>query len=42
MDKAALIQQVLSLTPEQIAALPPAEQGQIILLRQQLMTGGGF
>ncbi|KAI9767460.1 MAG: hypothetical protein M1840_005689 [Geoglossum simile] len=42
MDKAALIQQVLSLTPEQIAALPPAEQGQIILLRQQLMAGGGF
>ncbi|KAI9868607.1 MAG: hypothetical protein M1813_004457 [Trichoglossum hirsutum] len=42
MDKAALIQQVLSLTPEQIAALPPAEQGQILLLRQQLMAGGGF
>ncbi|KAI9781842.1 MAG: hypothetical protein M1839_005634 [Geoglossum umbratile] len=42
VDKAVLIQQVLSLTPEQIAALPPAEQGQILLLRQQLMAGGGF
>ena len=40
MDKAALIQQVMSLTAEQIAALPPAEQGQILLLRQQLASSG--
>ncbi|KAH0536474.1 hypothetical protein FGG08_006655 [Glutinoglossum americanum] len=42
MDKEALIQQVLRLTPEQIAALPPAEQGQVLLLQQQLLAGGRF
>jgi cleavage stimulation factor subunit 2 len=36
-DKAALVQQVLSMTQQQIDALPPMERGQIMALRAQLM-----
>ncbi|CUS07442.1 unnamed protein product [Tuber aestivum] len=41
-QRAALIQQVLSLTPEQIGALPADQQSQIMLLKHQLAAGGGF
>ncbi|RPB05180.1 hypothetical protein L873DRAFT_1663738 [Choiromyces venosus 120613-1] len=41
-QRAALIQQVLSLTPEQIGALPADQQSQIMLLKHQLVAGGGF
>lgn len=37
-----LLKQVLAMTPQQIDALPPAERGQIILLRQQLMSRAGY
>lgn len=40
--KAALIQQVLSLTPEQIGALPADQQSQIMMLKHQILAGGGF
>jgi cleavage stimulation factor subunit 2 len=39
-QKAALIQQVMSLTPEQIANLPPDQQQIILALRQKFMGGG--
>ncbi len=38
----ALLRQVLSLTQQQIDAMPPMERGQVILLRQQLMQQAGF
>jgi len=41
-QRAALIQQVLNLTPEQIGALPADQQSQIMLLKHQLAAGGGF
>lgn len=41
-QRAALIQQVLSLTPEQIGALPVDQQTQILMLKHQLLAGGGF
>lgn len=41
-QRAALIQQVLSLTPEQIGALPADQQTQIMMLKHQLMASGGF
>ncbi|KAK8227202.1 hypothetical protein IWZ00DRAFT_547022 [Phyllosticta capitalensis] len=37
-----LIQQVLSMTPQQIAALAPGDRMQIEALRQRLMSGQGF
>jgi cleavage stimulation factor subunit 2 len=36
----ALIQQVMSLTPQQIAQLPPDKQQSILALRQQIQGGG--
>ncbi|KZF24526.1 hypothetical protein L228DRAFT_281590 [Xylona heveae TC161] len=36
-EQKALIQQVLSMTPDQLQALPPLERAQIMQLRQQLM-----
>ncbi|RPA85136.1 hypothetical protein BJ508DRAFT_205428 [Ascobolus immersus RN42] len=39
-QKAALIQQVMSLTPEQIANLPQDQQQIILALRQKFMGGG--
>ncbi|KAF3093059.1 hypothetical protein TWF569_005898 [Orbilia oligospora] len=39
-NKAALVQQVMSLTPEQISMLPPEQQAAILQLRQQIMAGG--
>ncbi|KAL7272295.1 hypothetical protein RUND412_004899 [Rhizina undulata] len=41
-QRAALIQQVMSLTQEQIGALPVEQQQQILLLKHQFMAGGGF
>lgn len=41
-QRAALIQQVLSLTPEQIGALPADQQTQIMMLKHQLFASGGF
>lgn len=41
-QRAALIQQVLSLTPEQIGALPADQQTQIMMLKHQLLASGGF
>ena len=41
-QRAALIQQVLSLTPEQIGALPADQQNQIMMLKHQLSAAGGF
>jgi cleavage stimulation factor subunit 2 len=41
-QRAALLQQVMSLTEQQIAALPPDQQGQILMLKRQLLQGGGF
>jgi cleavage stimulation factor subunit 2 len=38
-QKLALMRQVMSLTPEQIGALPPAQQGAILDLRQKLLSG---
>ncbi|KAK6528141.1 hypothetical protein TWF281_009392 [Arthrobotrys megalospora] len=38
-QKAALVQQVMSLTPDQIATLPPDQQAAILQLRQQIMSG---
>ena len=40
-QRAELIRQVMQLTPEQISALPPEQQTQIIMLKHQLMAGGG-
>ncbi|KAI9877304.1 MAG: hypothetical protein M1830_004284 [Pleopsidium flavum] len=37
-----LLKQVLAMTPQQIDALPPAERGQIIMLRQQLLSRTGY
>jgi len=34
----ALLQQVLSLTPEQINSLPPAQRQQVLQLQQALRT----
>jgi hypothetical protein len=36
-----LVQQVMALTPAQIAQLPPDKQQSILALRQQI-TGGGM
>lgn len=33
---AALLQQVMSLTPQQIELLPPAQKAQVLALQQQL------
>jgi cleavage stimulation factor subunit 2 len=41
-QRAVLIQQVLSLTPEQIGALPADQQNQIMMLKHQLSAAGGF
>jgi cleavage stimulation factor subunit 2 len=41
-QKAALIQQVLSMSQQQIDALPPVERGQIMMLRAQLLQGRSF
>jgi cleavage stimulation factor subunit 2 len=41
-QKAALIQQVLSMSQQQIDALPPVERGQIMMLRAQLLQGRAF
>lgn len=41
-QKAALIQQVLSLTPEQIGLLPADQQSQIMMLKHQILAGGGY
>ncbi|EWC46467.1 hypothetical protein DRE_04190 [Drechslerella stenobrocha 248] len=38
-QKAQLIQQVMSLTPEQIMSLPPDQQAAVLQLRQQITTG---
>ncbi|KAF3914765.1 Nucleolin [Dactylellina cionopaga] len=38
-QKAQLIQQVMSLTQEQIISLPPDQQAAILQLRQQIMSG---
>ncbi|CAL8467142.1 g6678 [Coccomyxa elongata] len=35
----ALIQQVMQLTPEQVAMLPPEQQAQVVALREALMQG---
>jgi len=40
-QRAELIRQVMQLTPEQISALPPDQQTQIIMLKHQLIAGGG-
>ncbi|KAF8447039.1 hypothetical protein BGX38DRAFT_1093559 [Terfezia claveryi] len=40
-QRTELIRQVMQLTPEQISALPPEQQTQIIMLKHQLMAGGG-
>ena len=37
-----LLKQVLAMSPQQIDALPPAERGQIIMLRQQLLSRTGY
>ncbi len=37
-----LLKQVLAMTPQQIDALAPTERSQIIMLRQQLMSRGGY
>ncbi|KXZ49489.1 hypothetical protein GPECTOR_21g715 [Gonium pectorale] len=39
-QQAQVLQQVLSLTPAQIDALPPAQRQQVLLVRQQLGLGG--
>jgi cleavage stimulation factor subunit 2 len=38
-QKLELMQQVMSLTPEQIDSLKPEQRAQIMLLRQQFMAG---
>ena len=40
-QRAELIRQVMQLTPEQISALPPEQQAQIMMLKHQLMAAGG-
>lgn len=41
-EKAALIMQVLQLTPEQIAMLPPEQRQSILILKEQIQkTAGG-
>lgn len=40
-QRAELIRQVMQLTPDQISALPPEQQTQILMLKHQLMAGGG-
>lgn len=39
LDKASLLQYVLSLTEEQLNAMPPAERDQVLAIRQQIITG---
>lgn len=39
LDKAALLQYVATLTPDQLNAMPPAEREQIAALRQQILAG---
>ncbi|KAI9832059.1 MAG: hypothetical protein M1838_005681 [Thelocarpon superellum] len=39
LDKAALIQHVLSLTQDQINAMPPGEREQLLLVRQSIIAG---
>lgn len=36
---AALLQQVMSLTPQQIELLPPQQKAQVLALQQQLRGG---
>ena len=40
-QRQALLQQVMGLSNEQIAALPVEQQQQIMMLRQQVLQGGG-
>ncbi|KAF8248079.1 hypothetical protein K440DRAFT_660940 [Wilcoxina mikolae CBS 423.85] len=40
-QRAQLLQSVMHLTPEQIAAFPPEQQQQIMYLKQSLMAAGG-
>ncbi|KAF8477604.1 hypothetical protein BDZ91DRAFT_709556 [Kalaharituber pfeilii] len=39
-QRAELIRQVMQLTPEQLSALPPDQQQQIMILKHQLMASG--
>ena len=39
-EKEQLIKQVLSLTDEQVALLPPDQKASIVMLRQQLKKQG--
>jgi len=41
-QKAALIQQVMAMTPDQIRQLPVEQQSAIMMLKQQFAAGGGF
>ena len=41
-QRAELIRQVMQLTPDQISALSPEQQTQIIMLKHQLMAGGTY
>lgn len=41
-QRQALLQQVMSLTEQQLAALPVEQQQQILMLKAQLMQGGGM
>ena len=40
LEKEQLIKQVLSLTEEQVALLPPEQKASIVMLRQQLKKQG--
>ncbi|KAL7275018.1 hypothetical protein RUND412_002053 [Rhizina undulata] len=41
-DKMLLLQQVMSLTPQQMATLPSEQQQQLLTLKQRLMVTGAF